>query len=228
VWLKKAFPDRFTPFEKGGSGGAVVKVGGKEVRGRLDGEFIEDDGEVSVVDIKSISPDGFNRVEKEGPESDHRAQMTSYMKARGRKSARIIYYNKKNSALAEFKFFFESGVWEWIESDFRIVETGELPPKPYEPAVEREWIQGFKRLGERDASVDIEGFTVGEVKKTGYYRETGRRILEFPCSYCAFKVPCQGPLHLEIIGGKPRFVVGEGGSAEEAEVALMRGLGEFE
>lgn len=194
-----------------------VKVFDREIPGHPDGLYQEQDGSISIVSIKSINSRGFERQENEGPPYEHVCQETAYMAALGIFKARFLYYNKNTSHLADdWVIEFDPVLYARIVQRWAsVIESTEhaLPPPEYRPEPETEWVRGLKgyKQGTVDGSVtlDSEGMTVTEVKSNGYYRQTGRKILPWQCSYCPFKKPCYGETlkPIELDDDKPVWVV---------------------
>jgi hypothetical protein len=202
-WIARSgAAERFLPLSAIHKDRISVQISGVEIDGHPDGLYQEVSGLLTVPDLKSINPIGFNRVSEEGPDYGNVCQTSGYAKALDVPSARLLYYNKATSHLDEWIFDYSPALWEEIESRFAgvIHSTADaLPAREYEPEAETEWVKGKSGLGgERLKVVDI--------KKNGYWRETGRKILGYPCSYCPFKEPCFGA-KMEMDGNAPVWVM---------------------
>lgn len=209
-WLRKS-KSLFMPTGKDDT--VLCSVDGVSIPGHPDGIFQEPDGTLSVVDFKSISSIGFDAVEEEGPRYDNVCQVTAYMNALGLHQGRLLYYSKNTSHLISWRFTYSLQLWQQIEKRFRSAMKATpdtLPDREYAPTEETEWVRGTKQLGLKlPGDLDGDGMRITERKTSGYWRSTGREILTFPCSYCAFKKDCYGKdrVVMELDGDKPVFVV---------------------
>ena len=153
------------------------------VRGHLDSTFLGNDGELHVVDFKSISTRGLDRVGRDGVDYAYRCQMNAYMEATGLRTwGLLVYMNKNTQHLAEYVVPYDPMLVEAIRARFLRVlrSTPEALP-------ERE----HKQVPEM-------------VRK----HPTGRWVLPWECGYCAWKGPCWGVGEpTEFRGSKPVWVV---------------------
>ena len=201
-----------------------ITVSGRSIDGHPDGLYQEPDGSMSVVSIKSINTRGFDRVETEGPPYEHVCQETAYMAGLGIYKARFLYYNKNTSHLAddhvvEFSADLYAAIVKRWESVLEATPDS-LPAPEHQAEPETEWVRGLKGYKQGtgtfnqdgtpgSAVLDVDGKRVTEVKSNGYYRETGRKVLPWQCSYCPFKRPCYGERlrSVELDDDKPVWVV---------------------
>lgn len=194
-----------------------IVVDGVTIGGHPDALYQEDDGSLSVLDIKSIAAQGFDRVDEEGPSYENVCQIMSYMKALGLKRGRTLHYDKNASHIVCWTFNYSTDLMMEIEDRFRKVihaDPDRLPLPEYDALPEREWVRGIKQLGHAlDGEADPDGKIIQERKQNGYWRLTGRQVLGFPCSYCPFKVSCYGELEVEVKDDNPVFYVPERGVA---------------
>jgi hypothetical protein len=184
-----------------------------EIHGHLDGMIQEPGQEMTlcVLEIKSINPRGFDRLDTEGPDYAYLCQVTGYMRSLGLTRARILYENKATSHLDEWVVEYSPELMQEIEERFASVirATPEnLPDREYQPEVETEWVRGTKGLiGLKAENMDSTGHRITERKQNGYWRETGRLILGYPCSYCSQKGSCWPTAKLEAEDGTPTWIV---------------------
>lgn len=98
------------------------------VRGTMDGKCEDGGG----AEFKSINSYGFGGVSSFGPKEEHLEQVTSYMLASGLKFFRILYENKDNQELKEFRVDLDEDRAEKVLAGWRTMnahlESGTLPP----------------------------------------------------------------------------------------------------
>lgn len=218
AWIKRA-GSKFMPLSPP-KDRVSIHVAEKEISGHPDGLYQEQDGSLSLVSIKSINTLGFDRVEREGPPYEAVCQDTAYMAGLGIYKTRFLYYNKNTSHIADdWVVEFSPELYTEITNRWaRVIGANveNLPEREYQPEAETEWVRGLKgyKAGRPDPGpsgfiLDTDGKRVTEVKQNGYWRETGRKILQYPCSYCVFKQACYGEKlkPVEIEGSTPTWVV---------------------
>lgn len=204
-----------------------IVVAGVMINGHPDGLFQEPDGSLSLVSIKSINTRGYDRVESEGPPYEHVCQETAYMAALEIYKTRFLYYNKNTSHIMDdWVVEFSPALYTEISNRWaRVIGAtpDNLPAAEYQAVPETEWVRGLKGYKQGTAPtasewadqvvLDSEGKRVTEVKSNGYWRETGRKVLPWQCSYCPMKGPCYGSSLQQVDvdeGGTPTWVVANG------------------
>lgn len=108
------------------------------IRGRADAiiKWPKKDGKLRVVELKSISPDGFTiRKHYQKPREDHMAQIQIYMKALAIHDGIILYEDKGSQALLSFDVTFDEELFEkkvrvWKRA-YKYITEGTLPARPY-------------------------------------------------------------------------------------------------
>ena len=203
----------------------AITVAGTRIVGHPDGLYQEQDESLSLVSIKSTNERGFERVDLQGPPYEAVCQETAYMAGLGIYKARFLYYNKNTSHLADdWVVEFSPEIYTEVTNRWaRVIgATIDFLPEPeHQAETETEWVRGLKGYKAGTASAwsgdpqeppvirDTEGKRVTEVKSNGYYRETGRKILPWQCSYCPFKKPCYGEKlqQVDLADDKPVWVV---------------------
>lgn len=94
-----------------------VSIPEMNVLGTMDGVTTEQE----IAEYKSISPYGYNTIEQFGPEYKHLRQVNAYMQASGLKSARIIYENKGNQDMREYRVTPDLAMVERNIEDWKIL-----------------------------------------------------------------------------------------------------------
>jgi hypothetical protein len=213
-WLLKKAPDRFLPLSDSRKNMVSIDLGaGYVATGHLDGLWQEEDGSLSAVDFKSINSYGFERTEDQGPAFDNIAQVNSYCYALSLKTWRLFYLRKETGHVCEWFGEFSQELLDITISKLsKAVHSSvlSLPDREFSAKNEKEWVRGMKRLIGSGADVggpDPDGKIIVSKKKTGYWRETGRKILEYPCSYCPFKPHCWPGVEMEMKGDYPNWIV---------------------
>jgi len=108
--------------------------------------------------------------------------------------------------ITEVRTPFDGHIQEKIRATIRAVgrcvDGQSLPDRPYAPVMETTNIQNKEEKAE---AVKLYG---EPISKSGSWSkfQTGRQILEFPCSYCAFISQCFPQAYLEIENGKPKWI----------------------
>ena len=120
----------------------------------------------AVLEIKTINPNGWRFVLRDGPKREAIAQASCYAEALGLDWCLFIYYNKGDGSLASFllpknKGFVKKAKAGWEEAYEATADS--LPERPYHPSPER---------------------------KSGI--NTGRMVLPWQCAYCDFWKECWG------------------------------------
>jgi len=111
-----------------------------EVFGHVDTVMIEMASMYAfMVEVKSINSDGFNRIAR--PKSEHRAQANLYLGLLRRLAPWlqpwfvVLYYNKDNQSLREFKCRFNQKLFEksmaWCAEIKEYIDNNDIPP--YDP-----------------------------------------------------------------------------------------------
>jgi hypothetical protein len=172
------------------------------VSGHIDGRLVLD-GVEWLLEIKSISTDGFMFAAKDGPDYSYLAQANAYMAATGVPRTLFIFCDKNDQELCEFVVLLKPELVEEIKQRFRRVAASTpeaLPDREHAPIAEKgDWRGGC-----------APAFTPAElITKKGWYKPTGRKILPWQCGYCDFHRQCWGVGDPEIVKGKPVWVVEE-------------------
>lgn len=108
------------------------------IRGRADAiiDWPPDSGELRVVELKSISPEGFMmRKYYKKPKDDHLQQINVYMKGIGIHKGFIIYEDKGTQSLLAFDVEFDEDIYRkklkvW-ERAYKYITDDRLPSRPY-------------------------------------------------------------------------------------------------
>src|SRR3990167_7222855 len=150
--------------------------------GHIDGT-IEADGALHVIDFKSINTRGFARLATEGVSYEYRCQLNAYMEAAELRTWGLVVYMDKNTQhLAEYRVEYDAALVEEIRQRFlRVLRStpDALPEREHAP-----------------------------VQEMARKRATGRWVLPWQCSYCAWKRPCWGVDEpAEFRGDRPVWVV---------------------
>ena len=159
-----------------------MSVNGTGITGHLDGTILSE-GAQHVIDFKSISTRGMDRVKMDGPPYEASCQVNAYMEAADLKTwALLVYYDKNTSHLYECTVEYDPVIVKQIRSRFkRVIDStvDSLPERAHELVMEM-------------------------VRR----KPTGQWILPWQCSYCAWKRPCWGVKEPEYgVGGRPVWVV---------------------
>lgn len=146
------------------------------------------DGKYELIEIKSASDYGFDRF-KNGEMPDYIRQAHALMMTTKARELGVIgvrfFYTKKNTSHMWDRFYpFNDAIAREVIKGYQAAMADEPPPVPYPPREET-----FRK------------------------KPTGRRVLDWHCSYCAFTKNCH-KFELEFKAGKPVYVVKEAKNEE--------------
>ena len=106
------------------------------ITGRAD-LLIEEDGEIMVVEVKSIKDfgedSGYNTWKKWLPKREHLAQLTLYLKALNLKRGYLTYFNKGRAITIRYEVRFHQGFYDSVIDHFAKLEAALLGPEPEIP-----------------------------------------------------------------------------------------------
>lgn len=130
------------------------------------------DGQWELIECKSAADYGFKDFQTTGPK-DYLKQsttvmMTSKAVSLGVKSVRFFYLRKQTGHMWDRLYQFDNELLEEVKSELRVVNGTEEPKTP---------------------------FLLIEEKIRG--KPTGKKIANFPCTYCPYIERCQGKYELE-------------------------------
>jgi hypothetical protein len=134
--------------------------------GAIDGLVQYHDESWAIMDCKSASDYGFADVKKTNDPGDYKYQAHCYMLSDiGFKynvtKFLFMYMRKTTGHLHDFTINLDPAVINEIDKRFMLANSDTTPPREYEPEVE-----------------------------TYYKKPTGRKILPWQCSYCAYSAGC--------------------------------------
>lgn len=142
------------------------------------------DGKWELIEVKSAADYGYNRF-KLGERPDYMKQaivnlQTCRAKELGARDVRFFYLKKNTGHIWDRVYPFDEELAKEVVQDFITANQVEEPDAPYSPQPEI------------------------------YYRkETGRRVLKYPCTYCPYAHHCQPAYTIEFKSGKPVHVIKE-------------------
>jgi hypothetical protein len=144
----------------------TVLPSGRELPGAIDGLVQYHSGSWAIMDCKSTSDYGFAKVKKENDPEDYKYQAHCYMesdigKKYDVKKFLFLYMRKTTGHLHDFTIDLDPELIKEIDGRFMLANGEITPPREYEPEIE-----------------------------THYKKPTGRKILPWQCSYCAYNAHC--------------------------------------
>ena len=155
------------------------------VKGHIDGLIKTPEG-ISLFECKSMSDASFKNLTSSGLGDDfgYLTQVNMYMYALGLDRAYLVAVNKNTGHVEEVEIPRDEELIEKTLNNISVLrsclESDILPPRKYE--------------------------LIDEVVRN---KETGRKILPFQCSYCAYRQHCYSNLIQEFKNNKPIWIVGE-------------------
>jgi len=178
---------------------AVPEIGGGNVVADF---FFEHEGEQLVGEIKSMSDFAYARAERGEIDEQYLCQVEVYMRAYNTRRAVIIAYRKETSHICEVVVERDDDRWARIKMNATLACSDDLPPRPYQPAVDCEECGGTGKT-------PAKGLAHKACDGTGKL-PYGPIIPRFPCGYCGFREPCWGELKQTFdVKGRPVWRVVE-------------------
>lgn len=113
-----------------------IEIAGHQIVGHIDGLTKDDNGNLVLVDVKSINTMGFKRAVKDNDVGDYKYQLNFYMHILGLKQSIVLYYNKDTSHLAEVPVSYSPEIWQEIVDKFtKVIKStvDNLPDRDYQP-----------------------------------------------------------------------------------------------
>lgn len=167
----------------------VANIGGIQVTAHVDGWGKRNsDGQWELIEFKSSSNFGFDEFRKIGTSDYLKQAMVNLQTNRalelGAREVRFYYLRKETGHLWDRLYSFDQDLANDVAEEFRLANAEAEPPAPYFPKLETE-------------------------RK----KPTGRKVLDFPCTYCPYKHHCHAGITVEFkeAFGKsyPVYVVGK-------------------
>lgn len=164
----------------------LAQIGEINVSAHVDGWGKRNsDGKWELIEVKSAADYGFEEFKEQGP-GDYLKQamvnlQTDRAKELGADGVRFFYIKKNTGSLWDRFFPFDRELASDVATEYQLAASDEEPKAPYVPKIE-----------------------------TFRSKPTGRKVLEWRCSYCPYKQHCyekRGKLSLEMKNGKPIWVV---------------------
>lgn len=144
----------------------TILPSGIELPGSIDFMVQYQDDSWAIGDCKTASDYGFNEVKKENDPGDYKYQANCYMYSDIGVKYNVtkflfVYMRKTTGHIYDFTINQDINIFNEIDRKMIIANSGLVPDREYEPEVE-----------------------------TYYKKPTGRKILPWQCSYCAFNSHC--------------------------------------
>ena len=112
-----------------------LTIGDKEIFGHPDG-FVVDEGEILLVEVKSMNDKGYDRFEKGTIDEGHIFQMNANMEAAGVNRAVYVAFNKNTSVLGERVVHKDPDIVSLLRNNLYSVlcsTPDSLPERPFQP-----------------------------------------------------------------------------------------------
>lgn len=168
----------------------VADIGGIQFTCHIDGIGRRNsDGQFEIIEIKSASNYGFDDFKINGPgnylNQGHVAMRTSKAIELGVNSIRYYYLLKNTGHIFDRLFYYDQAIMDKVIHEARLANQSKEPDKPD---------YGFTN--------EMTGQGRGKKKI-----ESGRKLVNFPCTYCSFTAHCYPGLKVEWSAGRNRFLV---------------------
>ena len=153
-----------------------------KISGRLDDLFVDEDGEVSGIEIKSSYGRGIVDIQrKQEPKIEHSAQVLIYMQATNIKKFYLIYVGRDNGYRTQFLYDYRAG---------KLCANGKPVDLTFEFLVQRykdiERAVAEKQLPPREFIAAIKNHEI----KDKFQKDNVEYKSNWQCSYCQYRNKC--------------------------------------
>jgi hypothetical protein len=159
----------------------VAKVGTIDVTAHADGWGKRNsDGKWELIEVKSAADFGFEDFKRVGP-GDYLKQATVNLQTNkaielGAKEVRFFYLKKNTGHLWDRLHSFDENLFQEVVEEYWLSNQEEEPKAPYVP-----------------------------IPETFRNKPTGRKVLQWQCSYCPYTKECHPKAKLEFKSEKPKY-----------------------